>query len=408
MRYGKYVFCVFLVSFAATVASAASPVRVWEEPLTLPTYRLDPPGLNPMFYTSESYQGAKKKVYPYPIQDQVTNVRQEKTYKALYLENDYIKLSILPEVGGRLFSALDKTNNSLAIVHRNLGWAYYRTDNDIPKAVDSYEKAVAHNRKDARLYFELDRLYEAGNVSLDRRLGLFENNHQTVVQRNDSFLREIMVMVLAARYDEALGYLANNHFHVSEGGGRIHDVYVDGHLLRGSQHLKADNFDEALKDFHAASEYPENLSVGRPRNDRRAPQVAYYIATAYEALGNAEKAAEYYKKAVEQRAGSSEARFYRGLSFGELGRQDEADKMFDELIESGKQRLSERSAVDIFAKFGEGRTAAAREASTHYALGLGYLGKGQSDKAKTEFEKAVELNVSYVWARARLAELGER
>jgi Tfp pilus assembly protein PilF len=38
-------------------------------------------------------------------------------------------------------------------------------------------------------------------------------------------------------------------------------------------------------------------------------------------------------------------------------------------------------------------------------MGLGYLGKGQAGKAKTEFEKAVELNVSHVWARARLAEL---
>ncbi|GAG26513.1 unnamed protein product, partial [marine sediment metagenome] len=189
-----------------------------------------------------------------------------------------------------------------------------------------------------------------------------------------------------------------------------HDVYVDGHLLRGSQRLNKGRFDEALKDFHAASEYPENLSVGRPRNDRRASQVAYCIATAYEALDNAEKAAEYYKKAAEQRvaAASSEARFYQGLSFGELGRQSEADKIFDELIKSGRQRLSERSAVDIFAKFGEGQTAAARKASAHYALGLGYLGRGQREKAKIEFEKAVEQNVSHVWARARLAELGER
>ena len=138
--------------------------------------------------------------------------------------------------------------------------------------------------------------------------------------------------------------------------------------------------------------------------------MAYHIATAYEALGNAEKAAEYFKKATEQRVsgGSSEARFYQGLCFGKLGRQDEAGKIFDELIRSGEQRLSERSAVDVFAKFGEGQTAAAREASAHYALGLGYLGKGQSDKAKSEFEKAVELNVSHVWARARLAELGKR
>jgi tetratricopeptide (TPR) repeat protein len=325
-----------------------------------------------------------------------------------YLGN--LLYDLQPQEAVELWEKSRRKDDSLAIVHRNLGWAYYRTEKDVPKAVASYEKAVARNRKDARLYFELDRLYEAGNVSLNRRLALFENNHQTVVRRNDSFLREIMVMVLAGRYDEALGYLADNHFHVSEGGGGIHGVYVDGHLLRGSQHLKAGKFNEALEDFKAASEYPENLSVGRPRNDRRAPQVAYYIATAYAALDNAEKAAEFYKKAAEQRVGtgSSEARFYQGLSFAELGQQSKADEIFDELMKSGKQRLSERGAVDVFAKFGEGQTAAARKASAHYALGLGYLGRGQSDKAKTEFEKAVELNVSHVWARARLAESGSR
>jgi tetratricopeptide (TPR) repeat protein len=299
---------------------------------------------------------------------------------------------------------------SLAIVHRNLGWAYYRTEKDVPKAVASYEKAVARNRGDARLYFELDRLYEAGNVSLDRRLALFHGNHEIVAQRNDSFLREIMVLVLAGRYDEAIGYLADNHFHVREGGGGIHDVYVDGHLLRGSQHINEGRFDEALKHFQAASEYPENLSVGRPTNDRRAPQVAYHIGWAQEALGNAEKAAEFYTKAAEQKgvSRSTEARFYQALSFVKLSRQSEADEIFDELIKSGKQRLSERESVDVFAKFGEGQTAAARKASAHYALGLGHVGKNQFDEARAEFEKAVELNVSHVWAGAWLSELNRR
>jgi len=329
--------------------------------------------------------------------------------RAFYYLGDLL-YDLQPQKAIELWEKSRQKDDSLAIVHRNLGWAYYRTEQDVPKAVASYEKAVARNRRDARLYYELDRLYEAGNVSLDRRLALFENNHEIVAQRNDSFLREIMVMILAGRYDEALGYLAGNHFHVHEGGGQIHDVYVDGCLLRGSQRLRDGRFEEALKDFHAASEYPENLSVGRPRNDRRAPQVAYYVATAYEALGNTEKAAEYYAKAAEQRGagGSSEARFYQGLSFDELGRRSEADRIFDELIESGKRRLAERDVVDVFAKFGEGQTVAARKASAHYAIGLGHLGKGASDKAKTEFEKAVELDVSHVWARARLAELDER
>lgn len=321
-----------------------------------------------------------------------------------YLGN--LLYDLQPEQAVKLWEKSRQTDDSFATVHRNLGWAYYRSEKDIPKAVASYEKAVACNGKDPRLYVELDSLYEAGNVSLERRLALLENNHETVVQRNDSFLREITVLVLVGRYDKALDFLANNQFHVREGGGEIHDVYVDGYLLRGSHYLKNGKLNEAVADFQAASEYPENLSVGRPKNDSRATQVAYYIGTAYEALGDAGKAKESYKKAADQKGagGWPEARYYQGLSLIKLGQKSAADGIFDDLIETGKQRLSEKATEDVFAKFGEGQTAQARQASAHYTLGLGYRGKGLTDMAKAEFEKALELNVSHVWARALLAD----
>ena len=322
-----------------------------------------------------------------------------------YLGN--LLYDLQPQEAIRLWEKSLTIDNSFAAVHRNLGWAYYRTENNIPKAIAGYEKAVNCNNKDPRLYVELDRLYEVENVPLQKRLALLEKNHKTVVKRNDSFLREIMVMVLVGRYDEAIDFLLNNHFHVREGGGEIHDMYVDAHLLRGLSYLKNKQFDKALGDFQKASEYPENLSVGRPKNDRRAPQVAYYTGTAYEALGDTEKASEFYKKAADQKVTSrwSEARFYQGLCFSKLGQKDRAEEIFDELVDNAKEELSQEAAVDVFAKFGRQQTEEARKASAHYALGLGYLGKGLHNEARAEFEKAVKLNVSHTWAKAQLAEL---
>jgi tetratricopeptide (TPR) repeat protein len=322
-----------------------------------------------------------------------------------YLGN--LLYDLQPQEAIKLWEKSRAIDDSFAAVHRNLGWAYYRTENNIPRAITSYEKAVSCNNKDPRLYVELDRLYEVENRSLPTRLALLEKNHKTVVKRNDSFLREIMVLVLVGRYDEAIDFLANNHFHVREGGGEIHDVFVDAHLLRGLSYLKNKQFEKALSDFQKASEYPENLSVGRPKNDRRAPHVAYYTGAVYEALGDAEKADEFYKKAADQRVSSrwSEARFYQGLCFSELGQKDKAEKIFDELIEAAKKKLSQEATVDVFAKFGRQQTEKARKASAHYALGLGYLGKRMNNEAKAEFEKAVELNVSHTWAGAQLAEL---
>jgi len=103
--------CLSFSLVLSIFAPVQGAVKVWQEPLTIPTYRLDAPDTNPRFYTNESYQGAQKRVYPYAMQDGLTNTREEQTYTALYLENEYIKLCILPEIGGRLFYATDKTNN---------------------------------------------------------------------------------------------------------------------------------------------------------------------------------------------------------------------------------------------------------------------------------------------------------
>ena len=54
---------------------------------------------------------------------------------------------------------------SLAVVHRNAGWAAYRVKNDVAQAIDCYERAIACEDIDPRLILELDMLYQIGNVA---------------------------------------------------------------------------------------------------------------------------------------------------------------------------------------------------------------------------------------------------
>ena len=160
-------------------------------------------------------------------------------------------------------------------------------------------------------------------------------------------------------------------------------------------------YQEALKDFEAALEYPENLEVGRPKRDRRTCQTHFFIGTAYEALGDTQKAGEYFKKSASIEVGRSEYSYYKGLALKKLGQEEEAEKIFDELIGSAKPG----SAVTFFAKFGERQAHNIRTANTHYMLGLGYLGKGIQAKAKAQFEEALKLNINHLWARVHLSEL---
>ncbi|NLK74677.1 MAG: DUF5107 domain-containing protein [Clostridiales bacterium] len=86
-------------------------VKVWEEDLVIPTYEVGKPTKNPMFTEQRVYQGSSGKVYPYPVIEKIHDEKVDKTYKAVYLENQYIRVIVLPELGGRIYRAYDKTND---------------------------------------------------------------------------------------------------------------------------------------------------------------------------------------------------------------------------------------------------------------------------------------------------------
>jgi tetratricopeptide (TPR) repeat protein len=85
-------------------------VKAWAESVQIPTYKIGTPEKNPMFLEKRVYQGSSGVVYPHPVIDRVFDEKEDKTYAALFLENRYLKIMILPEIGGRVQMALDKTN----------------------------------------------------------------------------------------------------------------------------------------------------------------------------------------------------------------------------------------------------------------------------------------------------------
>lgn len=87
-----------------------SGVSVWEQELTIPTYTTGLPDRNPMFLEKRVYQGSSGRVYPHWVIDKINNEKIDKVYQALCLENRYLFIMILPELGGRVQRAYDKTN----------------------------------------------------------------------------------------------------------------------------------------------------------------------------------------------------------------------------------------------------------------------------------------------------------
>ncbi|MDT8300255.1 MAG: DUF5107 domain-containing protein [Sedimentisphaerales bacterium] len=109
-------FCLILLTTGLPLMLSSqswAKTRAWEGTITIPTYGWSE-DINPKFWALEGgvkYSTTLKGtiVYPYTMQDHLFRTKADRTYKALFLENEYLKVTCLPELGGRLHSVFDKT-----------------------------------------------------------------------------------------------------------------------------------------------------------------------------------------------------------------------------------------------------------------------------------------------------------
>jgi tetratricopeptide (TPR) repeat protein len=117
---------------------ATAQVKVWQGTLSLPTYEEGPPDPNPPFdqFATERFN------YPYTLRTNLTDHRAEHQWRAIFLENEYLKCSILPDIGGHLYTCIDKINGqpmfyaNPSIKKANIGyrgaWAAFGVEYNFP------------------------------------------------------------------------------------------------------------------------------------------------------------------------------------------------------------------------------------------------------------------------------------
>lgn len=98
----------------------AQAVAVWNESVIIPTYEPYAPLRHPMFLDKRVYQGSSGKVYPLPFTDRVSTTKTDRAWRAIFLENEYLQVLLLPEIGGRIHAILDKTNGYDAIYRQEV------------------------------------------------------------------------------------------------------------------------------------------------------------------------------------------------------------------------------------------------------------------------------------------------
>jgi tetratricopeptide (TPR) repeat protein len=304
------------------------------------------------------------------------------------------------------------------VVYRNLAMVYTRQGNQRDKARATLEKAVQFGGN-AMVFNDLDKLYEENGVSPAKRLALMDS-HQAVIDRDDVIAREINLEILAGKPEAAIKLLESRFFRAWEGGGSfsLGDSWINANLALGRRQMDAKQYSQALADYQAALQIPVNLAEAAGNVTVRKAEILYWIGTAYQAMGDSDKARQSWTEAAtplnaDRDNGGSRysghfnngtmgglaagvrveqaAPYYQALALDKLGQSDRARAIFTQLIDAGSQALTSAPAVQ--------RT---QVADAHYIEGLGQLGLHNQDQARQEFSLALKASPDHYAATTAL------
>jgi tetratricopeptide (TPR) repeat protein len=86
---------------------AHGQVRVWEGTMSLAASDEGAPDENPPFDAFSELEN-----YPYTMRQSIRGTETVHAWRAVYLENEYLKCTILPDVGGHIYTCIDKINGT--------------------------------------------------------------------------------------------------------------------------------------------------------------------------------------------------------------------------------------------------------------------------------------------------------
>jgi tetratricopeptide (TPR) repeat protein len=219
---------------------------------------------------------------------------------------------------------------------------------------------------------------------------------------------------LKGEFETAKRLLAKRQFHPWEGGeGKVPFQYLTSQVEVAKKQINLKNYEDAIELLEQSKSYPHNLGEGKlhgtVEND-----IDYWLGCAYEGLGNTEQAKHYFEQASKGLSDPSPAIFYndqqpdkifyQGLALQKLGRQQEANTRFENLLNYGKKHMNDDVKLDYFAislpdlLIWEEDLNVINKIHCNYLKGLGYLGMGNHDEATKAFALVTKTSASHIAA----------
>jgi tetratricopeptide (TPR) repeat protein len=303
-----------------------------------------------------------------------------------------------------------------SIPWRNLGIALYNKRGNKQRAKECYDQALAANSGDPRLLMEMDQLLQRLGASQAERLASLENQAWLVGQRDDLAITFAELYSQTGQPDKALDILATHQFHAWEGGeGGAAGQYALAQVVAGLSAQDVGNLEQALTHFTAAQKPPDNLGVGRGMS--MYDVLAWFnLAETLSALGNPDKAKDFYKKVIDAEkrftrwGGASALTYYAALSLRALGQPSNADQKMSVLKEFAQQKLEAGSEANFFTSkptmvVFDDDPQVANQIQGHYLMGLASLGLGKSQEAEASFKSVLALDPHHWWSQLQISKI---
>ncbi|MNF61664.1 Tetratricopeptide repeat protein [compost metagenome] len=272
------------------------------------------------------------------------------------------------------------------------------------------EKAFELDKRDSRIFMELDQLYKKMGVTPKVRLENLNKYASLVEERDDLCIERITLNNQIGEYETAKQLISQRKFHPWEGGeGKVTGQYTFCRVELAKIAIAEKQFEKAIQLLKETEVYPHNLGEGKLTNAEE-NEIDYYKGLAYKGLGDQENAHRNFAKAT---LGSPEPVqaffyndqqpdkiFYQGLAWRELGDEDKARSRFNKLIAHGEKFLFEKCRIDYFAvslpdlAIWDDDLNDRNKVHCYYVMALGYSGLGNDIESEKYYNKIKELDIN--------------
>jgi tetratricopeptide (TPR) repeat protein len=350
-----------------------------------------------------------------------------------------------PDVATKLWEKSSTLDPDYSITWRNLAIAYQHSDieNSQEVAINCLEKAISSKNPYPSNFAELDKLYQAVNTSVEKRLARLEKNQNIVIKNDEALGSLINLKTLAGKPEESIELLQSRIFSIWEGGTPFNSgqAWLDANLVLGLKQLNIKNYKEAINCFEATLKPPESLRAEQ-RFDQHYAMISYWKGCAYEGLGDKTNARKAWNAVIAppvirlregiagggtaagggmgpdntnggpRRMGGNdisqgEERYYKALANKKLGNKEGNDAVFNDLIKSVTTAMSQPASnpAENIPQIFRRQPVRSGIATAHYYAGLGYAGLGNKTKAQEEFNAALAISPDYLSAKIELGQL---